>query len=75
MNETDDISAGVARALERTSLPSPVIGGHVVNAYGYFYTTVDLDFMACIEDLPAWREIFEALGYQRIGQFQPMPRP
>lgn len=63
-----NIFAAVAEASHRESLPVLVIGGHAVNAYGYVRTTLDADFLVCADDFPAWRLVFEALGYRWRGQ-------
>lgn len=70
VNAPEDIFTSVARAASENNLPILVIGGHAVNAYGYLRTTVDADFMVCIDDLAAWRPLLERIGYKWIGQTQ-----
>lgn len=41
-----------------------VIGGHAVNAHGYFRTTLDVDLLVGEEQLPAWKELLATLGYK-----------
>jgi hypothetical protein len=40
-----------------------VIGGHAVNAHGYFRTTLDIDLLVAEEQLPAWKHLLTELGY------------
>lgn len=64
MDSAEDIFAAVARVASEHGLPVVVVGGHAVNAFGYFRTTLDADFMICVDDRDAWRGVFEALGYR-----------
>lgn len=59
-----DIFAEVGEAAKREGLRVLVIGGHAVNAYGYVRTTLDADFLVCLDDFAAWRKAFESLGYR-----------
>lgn len=58
----------IASASEQFGFDILVIGGHAVNAYGYFRTTLDVDFMIQESDLPTLRRELEKIGYQWRGQ-------
>lgn len=40
-----------------------IIGGHAVNAHGYFRTTLDVDLLVSEEQLADWKELLANLGF------------
>ncbi len=68
MSDLPDLFALLRKTSSEEALDFVVIGGHAVNAYGYTRTTLDADFMVCVEDATAWRDSLESLGYAWVGQ-------
>jgi len=73
----DDTYHKVLELAERAGLPLILIGGHAVNALGYERTTLDIDFLVLVDDLPRWKTTLLAAGFSvtreipNFAQFAP----
>lgn len=58
----------VLRLAEEQRLSLILIGGHAVNALGYERTTLDLDFLVLVEDLPRWKATLQGAGFLPMSE-------
>lgn len=72
MADDRDIFQVCVDAATAAGLEFLLIGGHAVNAHGFYRTTTDFDFLLAGRDLRLWSEILEGAGYRLVSPERPI---